>query len=190
MEIEGFPWIFSRKKNLFKLIWFGHWGVTKLFFFENFSVFSWSIQNNFVSLHRKQIKNKIMSNSKVRKQLEAQSKNEKLLAAYKKKADLILNYQMCKAYFKDSALSILAIVEKILKAKYNLPWQEKLIRKALNEARGKTNATITIPQFKYEKKVHDILSEFVEKHLDKMAKESATRGVYPLGFVDLVEKYS
>ena len=92
-----------------------------------------------------------MSNSKVRKQLEARSKNEKLLEAYKKKADLILNYQMCKAYYKDSGLSILAIVEKILKMKYNLPWQEKLIRKALNEARGKTNATITIPQFKYEK---------------------------------------
>ena len=131
-----------------------------------------------------------MSNSKVRKQLEAQSRNEKLLAAYKKKADLILNYQMCKAYYKDSALSILAIVEKILKAKYNLPWQEKLIRKALNEARGKTNATIAIPQFKYEKKVHDILAEFVEKHLDKMAKETSTRGLYPLAFVDLVRQYS
>ena len=170
------------------MVWY--WGMLNHFFFENISVFSWSIQNNFVSLHRKQIKNKIMSNSKVRKQLEAQSKNEKLLAAYKKKADLILNYQMCKAYYKDSALSILAIVEKILKAKYNLPWQEKLIRKALNEARGKTNATITIPQFKYEKKVHDILSEFVERNLDKMARETSTRGLYPLAFVDLVEKYS
>ena len=131
-----------------------------------------------------------MSNSKVRKQIEAQSKNEKLLAAYKKKADLILNYQMCKAYFKDSALSILSIVEKILKAKYNLPWQEKLIRKALTEARGKSNATIAIPQFKYEKKVHDILAEFVEKHLDAMAREAKTRGLYPLGFVNLIETYS
>ena len=125
-----------------------------------------------------------MSNSKVRKQLEEKSRNEKLLAAYKKKADLLLNFQMCKAYYKDSGLSILSIVEKILKAKYNLPWQEKLIRKALNDARGKTNATITIPQFKYEKKVHDILAEFVERNLDKMAKESATRGMYPLGFVE------
>jgi hypothetical protein len=39
MEIEGFPWIFSRKKNLFKLIWFGHWGVTKLFFLKIFLFF-------------------------------------------------------------------------------------------------------------------------------------------------------
>ena len=132
-----------------------------------------------------------MSNSKVRKQLEAQSKNEKLLEAYKKKADLLLNFQMCKAYYKDSGISILSIVEKILKVKYNLPWQEKLIRKALNEARGKTNATINIPQFKYEKKVYDILGEFVAKHLDKMASEALRmRGVYPLVFVDLVEKYS
>ena len=132
----------------------------------------------------------IMSNSRVKKELEARSRNEKLLEAYKKKANLILNYQMCKAYYKDSALSILAIVEKILKVKYNLPWQEKLIRKALNEARGKTNATISIPQFKYEKKVHDILAEFVEKNLDKMARETSTRGLYPLAFVDMVEKFS
>lgn len=131
-----------------------------------------------------------MSNSKVRKQIEAQSRNEKLLAAYKKKADLLLNFQMCKAYYKDSGLSILGIVEKILKAKYNQPWQEKLIHRALNSARGKTNATITIPQFKYEKKVHDILAEFVEKNLDKMTNEASKKGTYPLAFVELIEKYS
>ena len=143
-------------------------------------------------MHRKQIKNKIMSNSKVRKQLEARSKNEKLLEAYKKKADrFILDFQMCKAYYKDSALSVLDIIEKILKVKYNLPWQEKLIRRALNEARGKTNATINIPQFKFEKSTHQILAEFVEKHLDKMAAEATRmRGTYPLPFVELVEKYS
>ena len=131
-----------------------------------------------------------MSNSKVRKQLEAQSKNEKLLAAYKKKADLILNYQMCKAYYKDSALSILAIVEKILKAKYNLPWQEKIIRKALNENRGKSNPTITIPQFKYEKNTHAIISEFVYKNFDKMVSDRKVNGSYPLRFNEIVEKYS
>ena len=131
-----------------------------------------------------------MSNSKVRKQLEAQSKNEKLLAAYKKKANFILDFKMCKAYYKDTALSVMAVVEKILKAKYNLPWQEKLIRKALTEARGKSNPLIAIPQFKYEKNTHDIIKEFVEKHLDAMARETKTRGLYPLEFVDLVETYS
>lgn len=132
-----------------------------------------------------------MSNSKVRKQLEAQTKNEKLNEAYKKKASLILDYQMCKAYFKDSGISILGIVEKILKMKYNLPWQEKIIRNVLNGARGKSNALITIPQFKYEKNVNTILREFVERNLSRMAFETKTmKGVYPLDFVDMVEKFS
>jgi hypothetical protein len=131
-----------------------------------------------------------MSNSKVRKQIEAQSKNEKLVEAYKKKANFVLDFKMCKAYFKDSAMSVIAIVEKILKAKYNLPWQEKIIRKALADARGKSNPIISIPQFKYEKNTHDILKEFVERNLMKMVADKQRNGLYPLEFGDLLEKYS
>jgi hypothetical protein len=133
-----------------------------------------------------------MSNSKVRKQIEAQEAKGKLLDGYKKKSDFILDYQMCKAYFKDSALSIMAIVEKILKAKYNLPWQEKIIRKALMECRGKSNPTLAIPQFKYEKKVHDIISEYVVRNFDKMVSDYKNQGsgVYPLRFIDVVDKFS
>lgn len=133
-----------------------------------------------------------MSNSKVRKQIEAMEAKGKVLEAYKKKADFILDYQVCKAYFKDSALPIMAIVEKILKAKYNLPWQEKIIRKALNENRGKSNPTIAIPQFKYEKNVHDILSEYVTRNFDKIVKDYKNQGtgVYPLRFIDVVSKFS
>lgn len=133
-----------------------------------------------------------MSNSKVRKQIEAKEAKSKILEAYKKKADFILDYQVCKAYFKDSALPIMAIVEKILKAKYNLPWQEKIIRRALNENRGKTNPTIAIPQFKFEKKVHDIISEYVERNFDKIMLDYNRQGngVYPLKFMEIVEKYS
>ena len=131
-----------------------------------------------------------MSNSKVRKQLEAQEAKGKLLEGYKKHSNFILNYQMCKAYYKDSALPIMAIVEKILKAKYNLPWQEKIIRKALNEVRGQKNPLIEIPQFKYSKNVHDILAEFVEKNFDKMIADRKTNGLYPLGLRDIIEKYS
>ena len=131
-----------------------------------------------------------MSNSKVRKQIEAQEAKSKLLEAYKKKADFILNYQVCKAYFKDSALSIMAIVEKILKAKYNLPWQEKIIRKALMENRGKSNPMIAIPQFKYEKNTHDIIAEFVYRNFDKIVADRKANGEYPLRFNDIVEKYS
>ena len=131
-----------------------------------------------------------MSNSKVRKQLEAQEAKGKLLEGYKKHSNFILNFQMCKAYYKDSALPIMAIVEKILKAKYNLPWQEKIIRKALNEARGKKNPLIEIPQFKYSKNVHDILAEFVERNFDKMIADRKTNELYPLGLRDIIEKYS
>ena len=133
-----------------------------------------------------------MSNSKVRKQIEAMEAKGKVLEVYKKKADFILDYQVCKAYFKDSALPIMAIVEKILKAKYNLPWQEKIIRKALNENRGKSNPTIAIPQFKYEKNVHDILSEYVTRNFDKIVKDYKNQGtgVYPLRFIDVVSKFS
>jgi hypothetical protein len=129
-----------------------------------------------------------MSNSKVRKQLAAQEAKEKFVEAYKKKADFLLNFQMCKAFYKDSALSVLAIVEKILKVKYNLPWQEKFIKRAIAEARGKTNATIAIPQFNYEKKVHDILSEFVIRNLGKMIADKANNELYPLALMDIIEK--
>ena len=131
-----------------------------------------------------------MSNSKVRKQLKAQEAKGKLLEGYKKHSNFILNFQMCKAYYKDSALSATAIVEKILKAKYNLPWQEKIIRKALSEVRGQKNPLIEIPQFKYSKNVHDILAEFVEKNFDKMIADRKTNDLYPLGLRDIIEKYS
>jgi len=131
-----------------------------------------------------------MSNKKVREQLEAQEAKAKFLNAYKSKADLILNFQMCKAYYKDSGISILGIVEKILKAKYNLPWQEKLIKKAIDSVRGKTDATISIPQFKYEEKVRDILAKFVEKHFDKMVLDCKRNSLYPQKLRDLIERLS
>jgi hypothetical protein len=131
-----------------------------------------------------------MSNKKVRMAIEAQEAKNKFFNTYKSKADLLLNFQMCKAYYKDSGLSILAIVENVLKAKYNLPWQEKIIRKAINDARGVADATITIPQFNYEEKVRDILSKFVEKHFDKMALDAKSNSMYPQVLRDIIERYS
>ena len=121
-----------------------------------------------------------MSNKKVREQLEAQEAKNKFINAYKSKADFILNFQMCKAYFKDCGMSNMTIVEKILRAKYNLPWQEKLIKRALNDARGKNNPLISIPQFKFEKNTHDILADFVVKNFDKMVLDHKRNGMYPL----------
>ena len=132
-----------------------------------------------------------MSNSKVRKQLEAQAKNEKLVAAYKKKSNFILDSAMCKAYFKDSGMSVVSIIEKILKSKYNLPWQEKIIRKVLIEIRGKHNPMVAIPQFKYEKSTHDIIKEFVERNLMKMCADCGrNRELYPLAFKDMLEEFT
>ena len=131
-----------------------------------------------------------MSNKKVREQLEAKEAKEKFLNAYKKKADFILNFQMCKAYFKDSGLSSSAMVERILKSKYNLPWQGKIIKNALSAIKGKTNGVVSIPQFKYEEKTHDIIAKFVIKNFDKMAVDSKTNGLYPQAFRDIMERLS
>jgi uncharacterized membrane protein YqgA involved in biofilm formation len=127
-----------------------------------------------------------MSNSKVRAQLQAQETRGRIYAQYKKKSDFILNYQVCKAYFKDSGMSVLGVVEKILREKYNLQWQTAIIRKVLADAKGKTNALISIPQFKYEHNVYDIIEKYVERNFDKMVADMRANGSYPLTFMEIV----
>lgn len=131
-----------------------------------------------------------MSNSRVRKELEKRERETKKFAAYQKVESLILNYQMCKAYFHDSSASIIGVVELILKEKYNLPWQMKFIRKATLDARGKNNPLISIPQFKYEEKVNDIISKFVHRNFEKMVADQKENSSYPFAFRDIVEKVS
>ena len=131
-----------------------------------------------------------MSNSKIRKILEARENQSKHLEDYKKVESLLINYQMCKAYFHDASASIIGVVELILREKYNLPWQLKFIRKATMEARGKSNALISIPKFKYEEKVNDILSKFVRKNFGDMASDfkNNKNTMYPLVLRDIIEK--
>ena len=131
-----------------------------------------------------------MSNSKVRKQLEALEAKGKKYSEYQKIESLLLNYQLCKAYFHDQSASILTIVETILRQKYNLPWQLKFIRKAVMDARGKKNPTIAIPQFKYEETEHGILSKFVKHNFDKIVADQKKNSEYPFAFRDLMEKNS
>ena len=131
-----------------------------------------------------------MSNSRVRKELEKRERETKKFAAYQKVESLILNYQMCKAYFHDSSASIIGVVELILKEKYNLPWQMKFIRKATLDARGKNNPIISIPQFKYEEKVNDIISKFVHRNFEKMVADQKENSSYPFAFRDIIEKIS
>lgn len=131
-----------------------------------------------------------MSNSKVRKQLEAIEAKTKKYSKYTKIEGLLLNYQMCKAYFHDQSASIIGVAELILKEKYNLPWQTKFIRRALMDARGKSNPMISIPQFKYDERLYSILSKFVKKNFDKMAAGQKKNSTYPFAFRDLMEKNS
>lgn len=127
-----------------------------------------------------------MSNSKVRAQLQAQEIKSKLYSYYKKKSDFILNYQVCKAYFKDNGISVLGVVENILREKYNLQWQTAIIRKVLSDAKGKTNALISIPQFKYEHNVYDIIEKYVEKNFDRIVADMRANGSYPIAFMEIV----
>lgn len=131
-----------------------------------------------------------MSNSKVRKQLEAIEAKTKKYSEYRKIETLLLNYQMCKAYFRDSGASIIGIAELILKEKYNLPWQTKFMRRALMKAWGKNNPMISIPQFNYDERLHDILSKFVKKNFDKMVADQKKNSTYPFAFRELMERNS
>jgi hypothetical protein len=58
------------------------------------------------------------------------------------------------------------------------------------ENRGKSNPTIAIPQFRYEKKVHDIISEFVYRNFDKMVTDRKNGEIYPIKFMDIVDENS
>lgn len=131
-----------------------------------------------------------MSNSKVRKALEAKERGTRKYNEYQKIESMIVNYQMCKAYFNDASASIVGIVEKILKEKYNLPWQLKFIRRATLEARGKSNALISIPQFKFERHINDILSNYVRKNFEKMVSDQKKNSAYPFIFRDVLERIS
>ena len=120
-------------------------------------------------------------------------RNAKAFAEYEKKKDLLLVFQLVRAYYGDSGCNIPCLVEKILKEKYNYPWQEKIIRKALQGIIGQRNALVSIPQFKYEERVNDILSKFVKSKFDKMVTEiqrHPTGTLYPLRFREIVERNS
>lgn len=131
-----------------------------------------------------------MSNKRVRQEIEAKNAKSKAYEAYKKQESLITNYQICKAFFHDPTCSILCLVEKILKEKYNLPWQEKFIRKATMDARGKTNAVISIPQFKFEETTANILSKYVKRNFNVILADQRQNREYPFMLRDIVEKYS
>lgn len=140
-----------------------------------------------------------MSNSKIRKALEqkaiedkAKEKAKQIYQKYMSKGDLLTNFQMTKAYFKDSGANISNLVERILLLKYNLPWQERIVKRVIASIRGQKNAVVSIPQFKYEEKMNDILAKFVKDKFNKMVEDVIQNkmNIYPLFFREMVETYS
>ena len=61
---------------------------------------------------------------------------------------------------------------------------------ATMSARGKSNAVVSIPQFKYEEKVNDIISKFVKKNFEKMVADQKHNRAYPFAFRDIIENNS
>lgn len=101
--------------------------------------------------------------------------------------DLILNFQLCKAYFNDNC-SVVQIVEKILLERFHdLSFKE---RARIKECHGKSNALISLPRLGFEANVHDILKGYVEKRFDKMVAEAIgiKKSAYPQKFRDLIER--
>jgi hypothetical protein len=103
--------------------------------------------------------------------------------------DLLLNFQLCKAYFNENC-SIVQIVEKILLERFHdLSFKE---RARIKECHGKSNALISLPRLGFEANVHDILKGYVEKRFDKMVAEAIgiKKSAYPQKFRDLIERLS
>ena len=121
---------------------------------------------------------------------KTQTKSEKIYSEYKKRESFLTNYQICKAFFHDPSCSVTCLVEKILKEKYNLPWQFKFIRRATMATRGQSNALISIPQFKFEETTHNILSKYVKRNFSTILADQQSNRDYPFMFRDIIEKYS
>ena len=113
---------------------------------------------------------------------------EKKYQEYKRIENLLIDYQMCKAYFRDMSASIAYVAELIIRDKYDLPWQRKIVHKAVSQVQGKSNALIEIPQFKYSAHVNDIISKFIRKNFEKMVYDQRNNTNYPFKFRDIVEK--
>lgn len=114
-------------------------------------------------------------------------KYSKIYEVFKPKADLLMNYQLCRAYLNDNG-GVLDIVEKILVQKFGGLHPKD--RVAIRELRGKRNPTIELPYHEFKATVEEILENFVELKFDKMVAEFlAKKSNYPLTFRDIIERY-
>lgn len=123
--------------------------------------------------------------------MEKRKNTKDLYNVYAKKATMLEHYQMCVCYLNPHGRrSVYDIVELILREKYSLSWQTKIIRRALSSVRGERNATITIKEFNFSENITDILANYVKRNFLKMVGTFKQSGRYPLFFRQLVENYS
>ena len=114
-------------------------------------------------------------------------KNEKIYEAFKPKADLQLNFQLCRAYLNDNT-SVLGIVEKILSGKFGGLHPKD--RQMIKDLRGQRNPVIELPYHQFKATEEEVLADYVALRFDKMVNEvMAGKEGYPLVFRDIVEKY-
>lgn len=114
-------------------------------------------------------------------------KNVKIYEGFKPRADPLMNYQLCRAYFNFNG-GILEVVEKILTEKLGTLPKKDLVY--IREQRGKRNPLIDLPCTDYKATVEEILSAYVEQRFDKMVSEVLARKPnYPLTFRDIIERF-
>jgi hypothetical protein len=114
-------------------------------------------------------------------------KNVKVYEGFKPKADLLLKFQLCRAYLNASG-SILDVVEAILAEKFG--GLHDTDKKIIRELRGKHNPTVNIPYREFKATVDEILSNYIEMRFDKMVAEVLSKkSTYPLKFRDIIERY-
>ena len=111
----------------------------------------------------------------------------KIYNSFKGKADLLMNFQLCRAFLNENC-SIAQIVEKILMERFHdLSYKE---RAKIRECHGKSNAVVELPRLDFKATVNEILNNYVELRFDKMVSEVlARKSTYPLTFRDIVERY-
>lgn len=114
-------------------------------------------------------------------------KNLAIYEALKPKADLQLNFQMCRAFLNNNT-SVLGIVEKILDLKFGgLHDKDKQL---IRELRGQRNPVIELPYHDFKASEENILAEFVNHKFDKMVNEvKAGKEGYPLVLRDMIERF-
>jgi hypothetical protein len=116
-------------------------------------------------------------------------KGKSLYGRYKAASSLLLDYQMCRAYFNDSSLDVMGVVDKILCEKHKRFDERRTIRKTLLGLRGVKNAFVEIPSIGVKALARDIIAKFVKKNFDNMVIDRQSNRSYPFKFRDIIDAY-